>query len=91
MLKKIAITVCSMLLGACGGSAVGWLVGRVIYFFKVELPYKDSHLPPGVFQAETCGISTSIAMTTFYELIPAGIFLGFVFGFVFGVRHTDEE
>ena len=79
-----------MLLGACGGSAVGWLVGRVIYFFKVELPYKDLHLPPGVFQAETCGISTSIAMTTFYLLIPTGIVLGSVIGFGVGMAQERE-
>lgn len=62
VLKKIAIVISSMLLGIFGGAAVGWLIGRTIYFFKVELPYRDLHLPPGEFQAATCGLSTSIAI-----------------------------
>jgi hypothetical protein len=64
VLKKIAIVISSMLLGVCCGGAVGWLAGRTIYFFEVELPYRDLHLPPGEFKAATCGLSTSIVLTT---------------------------
>src|SRR5262245_30154589 len=78
VLKKIAIVISSMLLGIFGGAAVGWLIGRTIYFFEVELPYRDLHLSPGEFKAATCDLSTSIEMTTFYLLIPAGIVLGSV-------------
>lgn len=90
MLKKIAIVVSSMLLGVCGGSAVGWLIGRSIYFFAVELPYRDLHLPPGQFQAATCGLSTSIAILTLY-LVMSGVVLGLVAGFGIGMWHTDES
>ena len=88
MLKKLAIVISSMFLGMFGGASVGWLIGRTIYFFEVELPYRDLHLPPGEFQAATCGLSTSIAITTLYLLIPAGIVLGSVFGFGFGLRQN---
>jgi len=91
MLKKIAIVISSMLLGIFFGSAVGWLIGRAIYFFAVELPYRDLHLPPGEFQAATCGLSTSIAITTGTILIPAGVVIGSVAGFEFGMRQADEE
>jgi len=89
MLKKIAIVISSMSLGIFGGAAVGWLIGRTMYFFEVELPYRDLHLPPGEFQAANCGLSTSIAMTTFYLLIPAGCVLGSVIGF--GVGMAQER
>jgi hypothetical protein len=89
MLRKTAIVMSSMLLGIFGGAAVRWLIGRTIYFFEVELPYRNLHLPPGEFQAATCGLSTSIAMTTFYMLIPAGIVLGSVIGF--GVGMAQER
>ncbi|MGH9752517.1 MAG: hypothetical protein ACREA2_07005 [Blastocatellia bacterium] len=91
VLKKIAIVISSMLLGIFGGAAVGWLIGRTIYFFKVELPYRDLHLPPGEFQAATCGLSTSIAITTLYLLIPAGIVLGSVIGFGVGMAQENSE
>src|SRR5262245_21907553 len=32
MLKRIVIVISSMLLGIFGGAAVGWLIGRTIYF-----------------------------------------------------------
>jgi hypothetical protein len=91
VLKKIAIVISSMLLGIFGGASVGWLTGRAIYFFEVELPYRDSHLPPGEFQAATCGLTTSIAMTTLYLLIPAGIVLGSVIGFGVGMAQENDE
>ena len=91
MLKRIGIVISSMLLGIFGGAAVGWLIGRTIYFFEVELPYRDLHLPPGEFQAATCGLSTSIAMTTLYLLIPAGIVLGSVIGFGVGMAQENSE
>jgi hypothetical protein len=91
MLQRVAIVISSMLLGIFGGAAVGWLIGRTIYFFEVELPYRDLRLPPGELQAATCGLTTSIAMTTLYLLIPAGIVLGSVFGLGFGMRQKDEE
>src|SRR5262245_26783915 len=90
VLKKIAIVISSILLGIFGGAAVGWLIGRTIYFFEVEVPYRDLHLPPGEFQAATCGLSTSIAMTTFYLLIPTGIVLGSVIGFGVGMAQERE-
>ncbi|MGE0131635.1 MAG: hypothetical protein AB7U82_26430 [Blastocatellales bacterium] len=90
MLKKIAIVVSSMLLGVCGGGAVGWLIGRAIYFFRVELPYRDLHLPPGEFQAATCGLATSIAILTLY-LVMSGVVLGLVAGFGIGMWHMDES
>jgi hypothetical protein len=91
MLQKVAVVISSMLLGIFGGGAVGWLIGRTIYFFEVELPYKDLHLPPGEFQAATCGLSTSIGMITLYLLIPAGVVLGSVIGFGVGMRQRYEE
>jgi|SRR5262245_13268497 len=90
MLQRVAIVISSMLLGIFGGAAVGWLIGRAIYFFEVEFPYRDLHLPPGEFQAATCGLSTSIAMTTLYLLIPAGIVLGSVIGFGVGMAEERE-
>lgn len=90
MLKRVVIVISSMLLGIFGGAAVGWLVGRTIYFFEVELPYRDLHLPPGQLQAMTCGISTSIAITTGVILIPAGIVLGSVIGFVVGMTQGND-
>ncbi len=91
VLKKIAIVISSMLLGIFGGAAVGWLIGRTIYFFKVELPYRDLHLPPGQLQAATCGLSTSIAITTLYLLIPAGIVLGSIVGFGIGMAQEIDR
>ena len=90
MLKKIVIVICSMSLGIFSGAAVGWLIGRTIYFFEVELPYRDLHLPPGEFQAATCGLSTSIAITTLYLLIPAGIVFGSVIGIGVGMAQESE-
>jgi len=89
MLKKIAITVCTMLLGACGGSAVGWLIGRTIYFLLAELPNRN--LSPEQFTMATCGLNLSIGMLTFFVLIPVGIVIGSIAGFGFGMRQTDEE
>ena len=89
MLKKIAITVCTMLLGACGGSAVGWLIGRTIYFFMAELPNRN--LSPEQFTMATCDLNLSIGMLTFSVLIPVGVVIGSVAGFGFGMRQTDEE
>jgi len=91
MLKRIAIVISSMLLGVFGGACVGWLVGRAVYFFEVELPYRDLHLPLGEFQAATCGDSPSIALTTFYILIPAGIVLGSVIGFGIGMAQEKDD
>jgi len=89
MLKRIAIIISSMLLGICCGSAVGWLVGRTIYFFVVELPNRN--LPPEQYSTATCGLNLSIGMLTFFVLIPAGVVLGSVFGFGFGMKQTYEE
>ncbi|HEY9431112.1 MAG TPA: hypothetical protein VI260_06430 [Blastocatellia bacterium] len=91
MLKRIVIVISSISLGILGGAAVGWLIGRTIYFFEVELPYGNLHLPPVEFQASTCGPSTSIAMTTLYLLIPAGIVLGSVIGFGVGMAQENDE
>jgi hypothetical protein len=91
MPKRIAIVISSILLGVFGGAAVGWLVGRAIYFFEVELPYRDLHLPPGQLQAATCGLSTSIAITTGSILIPAGIVLGSLIGFKVGMAQKNYE
>jgi hypothetical protein len=89
MLRKIAIVVGSVLLGVCCGSAVGWLVGRTIYFFVVELPNRN--LAPEQYSTATCGLNLSIGMLTFCVLIPAGVVLGSVFGFGFGMKQTYEE
>jgi hypothetical protein len=91
MLKRIVIVISSMLLGIFGGAAVGWLIGRTIYFFEVELPYRNLHLPPGQLQAATCDLSTSIAITTGAILIPAGIALGSLIGFVVGMAQETDE
>jgi hypothetical protein len=91
MLKKIAIVISSILVGIFGGAAVGWLIGRTVYFFEVELPYRNLHLPPGEFLAATCGPSTSIAITTLYLLIPAGIVLGSIIGFGVGMAQENDE
>jgi len=89
MLRKIAIVVGSVLLGVCCGGAVGWLVGRTIYFFVAELPNRN--LPPELYSMETCGLNLSIGMLTFFVLIPAGVVLGSVFGLGLGMRQKDEE
>jgi hypothetical protein len=91
MLKRVVIVISSTLLGIFGGAAVGWLIGRTIYFFEVELPYRDLHLPPGQLQAATCGLSTSIAITTGAILIPAGIVLGSLIGFKVGMAQKNYE
>lgn len=89
MLKKIAIVISSMLLGVFGGGAVGWLVGRTIYFFVAELPNRN--LSPEQFTMATCGLNLSIGMLTFFVLIPAGAILGSAFGFRFGMKEKVEE
>jgi hypothetical protein len=89
MLKKTAIVISSMLLGVCCGGAVGWLVGRTIYFFVAELPNRN--LSPEQYSMATCGLNLSIGMLTFFVLIPAGVVLGSVFGFGLGMRQTLEE
>ncbi len=89
VLKKIAIVISSTMLGVCCGGAVGWLVGRTIYFFVAELPNRN--LPPELYSMETCGLNLSIGMLTFFVLIPAGVVLGSVFGLGLGMRQKDEE
>jgi len=89
MLRKIAIVVGSVLLGVCCGGAVGWLVGRTIYFFVAELPNRN--LSPEQYSMATCGLNLSLGTLTFFVLIPAGVVLGSVFGFGFGMRQTYEE
>jgi hypothetical protein len=89
MLKRIAIVISSILLGILGGGAVGWLVGRTIYFFAAELPNRN--LSPEQFTMATCGLNLSIGMLTFFVLIPVGVVLGSAIGFGFGMRQTDEE
>jgi len=89
MLKKIAIVISSMLLGVFCGGAVGWLAGRTIYFLVAELPNRN--LSPEQYTMATCGLNLSIGMLTFFVLIPAGVVLGSVFGFGFGMRQKDEE
>ena len=89
MLKKIAIVISSMLLGIFGGAAVGWLIGRAVFFFAAELPNRN--LPPEQYSAATCGLNLSIGMLTFFVLIPAGVVLGSAFGFGVGMRQTNED
>lgn len=89
MLKKIAIVISSMLLGVCCGGAVGWLVGRTIYFFVAEAPNRN--LSPEQYSMATCGLNLSIGMLTSFVLIPAGVIFGSAFGFGFGMRQTHEE
>ena len=89
VLKKIAIVISSMFLGVCCGGAVGWLVGRTIYFFVAELPNRN--LSPEQYSMATCGLNLSIGMLTFFVLIPAGVIFGSAFGFGFGMRQTHEE
>jgi len=89
VLKKIAIVISSMLLGVCCGGAVGWLVGRTVYFFVAEAPNRN--LSPEQYSMATLDLNHSIGMLTFFVLIPAGIVLGSVFGLGFGMRQKDEE
>jgi len=89
MLKRMAIVISSILLGICGGGAVGWFVGRTIYFFVAELPNRN--LSPEQYSMATCGLNLSIGMLTFFILIPVGVVLGSVAGVGFGLRQTDEE
>jgi len=89
MLKKIVIIISSMSLGIFSGAAVGWLIGRTIYFFIAELPNRN--LSPEQYSMATCGLDLSIGMLTFFVLIPAGVVLGSAFGFGFGMRHTNED
>jgi hypothetical protein len=89
VLKKIAIVISSMLLGVCCGGAVGWLVGRTIYFFVAEFPNRN--LSPEQYSMATCGLNLSIGMLTFFLLIPAGVVLGSVFGLGLGMKQTYEE
>ena len=89
MVKKIAIVISSMLLGVCGGGAVGWLVGRTIYFFVAELPNRN--LSPEQYSMATCGLNLSIGMLTFFVFIPAGVVAGSVAGFGIGMWQVNEE
>jgi hypothetical protein len=88
VLKKIAIVISSMLLGIFGGAAVGWLIGRTVYFFVAELPNRN--LSPEQYSMATSGLNLSIGMLTFFVLIPAGVVLGSVFGFGFGMETYEE-
>jgi hypothetical protein len=89
MLKKITIVISSISLGIFGGAAVGWLIGRTIYFLVAELPNRN--LPPEQYSAATCGLNLSIGMLTFFVLIPAGVVLGSIFGFGVGMKQTNED
>ena len=89
MLKKIAIVVGSMLLGGCLGSAVGWLVGRTLWFLAAELPNRN--LSPEQFTMATCGLNLSIGMLTFLVLIPIGLGLGMGAGGWIGMWQVSED
>jgi hypothetical protein len=89
MLKRIVIVISSMFLGIFCGSAMGWLVGRAIYFFAAELPNRN--LSPEQYSMATCGLNLSIGLLTFFVLIPAGVVIGSAIGFGFGMRQTHEE
>ena len=89
MLKKIAIVISSMSLGIFGGAAIGGLIGRTIYFFVAELPNRN--LSSEQYSVATCGLNLSIGMLTIIVLIPAGVFLGSIFGFRFGMKQTNED
>ena len=51
MLKRIAIVISSMSLGIFGGAAVGWLIGRTIYFVVAEFPNRN--LSPELYSMAT--------------------------------------
>ena len=89
MLKRIVIVISSMLLGIFGGAAVGWLIGRTIYFLVAEAPNRN--LSPEQYSMATCCPNLSIRTLTFFVLIPMGVVLGSVFGFGFGMKQTYEE
>jgi hypothetical protein len=89
MLKNIPIVISSMSLGIFGGAAVGWLIGRPIYFVVAEFPNRN--LSPEQYSMATCGLNLSIGMLTFFVLIPAGVFLGSIFGYRFGMKQTNEN
>lgn len=89
MLKKIAITICSTLLGACGGSAVGWLIGRTIYFFIAELPNRN--LPADQFAIVAFDKGFGVGLLTFSLFIPIGIAVGAGTGLWIGMRESDYE
>src|SRR5215510_8030831 len=89
MLKKIAITVCAMLLGACGGSAVGWLIGRSIYFFIAELPNRN--LPEDQFAIDAFDKGFGVGLLTFFFLIPMGIAVGAGAGLWIGMSESVDE
>jgi hypothetical protein len=89
VLKKIAIVISSMLLGVCGGSAVGWLIGRTIWFFVAKLPNRN--LSPEQFAIATFDQGFGVGVLTFFFLIPMGIALGAGAGLWIGMRQVNEE
>jgi hypothetical protein len=89
VLKKIAIIISSMLLGVCGGSAVGWLIGRTLWFFVAELPNRSSS--PEQFAIATFDQGFGVGVLTFFFLIPMGIALGAGAGLWIGMRQVNEE
>ena len=88
MPKKIAIVISSMFLGVFGGSAVGWLAGRTIWFFVAELPNRN--LPPEQFAIATVDQGFGVGLITFFLLIPIGIALGAGAGLWVGIRQVNE-
>ena len=89
MLKKITIVISSTLLGVCGGSAVGWLVGRTIFFFAAELPNRN--LPPEQLAIAMVDQGLGVGVLTFFFLIPVGIALGAGAGLWIGMRQVNVE
>lgn len=89
MLKKISIVISSIALGVFGGGAVGWLVGRTIYFFATELPNRN--LTPEQFRLADCNLRYAIGTLTLFVLIPAGVILGSVIGFGVGMAQEKDD
>jgi len=89
VMKKIAIVISSMLLGIFGGAAVGWLIGRAVFFFAAELPNRN--LPPEQLAIATFDQGFGVCVLTFFFLIPMGIAMGAGAGLWIGMREVNDE
>jgi hypothetical protein len=89
VLKKIAIVISSMLMGIFGGAAVGWLIGRAVFFFAVELPNRN--LPPEQLAIATSDQGVGVGVLTFFFLIPTGVAMGAGAGLWIGMRQVNDE
>lgn len=82
----------STLFGGVLGVLICYYAGKLTHYFMIELP--NRHLEPWVVSASTCGLSTSIGITTFLAMIPSAIVGaggGATLSWYFTARTGEEE